>query len=173
MTDSASIATRRATGEDIDIMLADVQAGFDSYVQFAGPGWHPPNAFEDRVGSAELLARPDTFALIALVDGGPVGHIAFTPGRDRLRRSLIPGLAHLWQLFVLPPWWGRGVAPLLHREATEEMVRQGYRLARLYTPVRHSRARRFYEQRGWELVGEEWNTGLALMLAEYHLTLRT
>lgn len=162
------ITTRPASRDDIDILLADVQAGFDSYTAFAGDGWRPPDAFEDRESSAELLADPETFALIALVEGEPVGHVAFCPARDRLHRYLIPGLAHLWQLFVLPSWWGRGVAPLLHAAAIDEMSARGYSRARLYTPVRHLRARRFYERRGWTLVAEEWNTGLALMLAEYH-----
>ena len=31
--------------------------------------------------------------------------------------------AHLWQLFVLPAWWGRGVAPLLHDAAIGELNR--------------------------------------------------
>lgn len=49
-------------------------------------------------------------------------YVAFYPAREReligerhwTERPKIPGLAHLWQLFVLPEWWGRGVAPLLH-----------------------------------------------------------
>lgn len=127
----------------------------------------PPDAFAERERSAELLGDPDTWAAIALAEHAPVGHIAFCPARDRLTRGPIPGLAHLWQLFVLPAWWGRGVAPLLHERAVEEMRSRGYRVARLYTPSSHTRARRFYERRGWVCVGEEWNGNLRLMLAEY------
>jgi GNAT superfamily N-acetyltransferase len=162
------ITTRCAGPEDVDTLLADVQAGFDSYVSFAGENWHPPNAFAERERCAARLAKPDSFALIALVDGRPAGHVAFFPAHDWVQGMPIPGLAHLWQLFVLPPWWGRGVAPLLHDAAVAEMAARGFERARLYTPIAHARARRFYERRGWQLVGEEWNAGLRLMLVEYH-----
>lgn len=85
---------------------------------------------------------------------------------------MVPGLAHLWQLFVLPEWWGRGVAALLHDAAIAEMRAQGYRVGRLVTPSPHVRARRFYERRGWSPVEEEWNDELALMVTEYRLVLR-
>jgi ribosomal protein S18 acetylase RimI-like enzyme len=90
-----------------------------------------------------------------------------------MRRPLVPGLAHLWQLFVQPEWWGRGVAPLLHDAALAEMRLRGYERARLFTPSSHARARRFYERREWLRVGEQWNDGLALVLTEYLIELRT
>jgi GNAT superfamily N-acetyltransferase len=162
-----TITTRRAAREDIDILLCNVQAGFDSYVDFAGPGWRPPDAFADRTGGAELLGKPSTWGLIALAGGDAVGHIAFCPARHRIDRTAIPGLGHLWQLFVLPAWWGRGVAPLLHEAAVCELHARGFVAIRLYTPSEHVRARRFYERRGWQLTGEEWNENLSLMLVEY------
>lgn len=165
------IETRRAGREDIDLLLADVQAGFDSYVEFAGPGWRPPDAFAGRDRSEELLGDPATWALIALVGGRPAGHIAFCPARVPGESALIAGMAHLWQLFVLPEWWGRGVAASLHAAAICEMQAQGYRQARLYTPTQHRRARHFYERRGWAVVGEEWNDNLSLMLCQYRRAL--
>ena len=86
-------------------------------------------------------------------------------------RALVPGVAHLWQLFVLPDWWGRGVAPVLHDAAIAEMQARGYLSARLYTPAQHVRARRFYERRGWSAHGEAWNEDLGLPLTEYQLGL--
>lgn len=109
-----------------------------------------------------------------------MGHVAFMPGRRRgadeqggdwREREVIPGLAHLWQLFVLPDWWGRGVAPLLHGAAISEMRARGYETARLFTPSLHARARRFYERRAWTLVDEGWNDWLDLQMAEYRLAL--
>ncbi len=172
--------TRRANLDDLDALLANVQAGFDSYAAFAPVGWQPPTVPADRDRSAELLADPATWALIALADGDPAGHIAFFPGRERpagearsrwKARAVVPGLAHLWQLFVLPEWWGRGVAPLLHEAAIAEMQAQDYQSARLFTPSGHARARRFYERRGWSATEEEWNDELTLMLTEYRLAL--
>jgi GNAT superfamily N-acetyltransferase len=174
------IETRRATLDDLDVLLADVQAGFDSYVEFAPTGWQPPKVPADRDRSSELLGDPATWALIALAEDRPVGHVAFLPARERRTgepsdtskaRAVIPGLVHLWQLFVLPAWWGHGVAPLLHEAAIREMRAQGYSRARLFTPSLHGRARRFYERRGWSAEAEEWNEELALTLTEYRLML--
>ena len=168
--------TRQATLEDLDLLLANVQAGFDSYAAFAGLGWRPPEIAADRERAGDLLADPQTWAVLAFADGHPAGHVAFFPGRERFdepgrggwrARALIPGVAHLWQLFVLPTWWGRGVAPALHDAAISEMRRRGFVRARLFTPALHARARRFYERRSWSATGEEWNDDLALMLTEY------
>ncbi len=175
---AGGIETRRGTVDDADTMLADVQAGFDSYVGFAPLGWVPPDATAGRDRTVERLADPGTWAMLALAGSAPVGHVAFVPGWERStggpggadpERALVPGLCHLWQLFVLPEWWGRGVAPLLHDAATGAMRAQHYEHARLFTPSLHARARRFYERRGWAATGEEWNDDLALMLTEYRL----
>jgi GNAT superfamily N-acetyltransferase len=175
------IVTRRANARDLETVIADVQAGFDSYVSFAPAGWRPPAMASERERTLELLEHPDTWGLIALADDRPLGHVAFFPGRERAdegegadwsQRPLVPGLAHLWQLFVQPEWWGRGVAPLLHDAALAEMRLRGYGRARLFTPSSHARARRFYERRGWLPAGEEWNDGLALLLTEYLIELR-
>jgi GNAT superfamily N-acetyltransferase len=173
------IATRRATLEDVDSILAQVQAGFDSYTEFAPPGWSAPRVAAERERTAGLLADPGTWALLALADGAPVGHVSFYPARERsldrsippLPRPLVPGLAHFWQLFVLPRWWGQGVAPVLHAQAIAEIHARGFDRAQLFTPSLHRRARRFYERRSWSLVQEEWNDDLELTLCEYQLAL--
>lgn len=193
------IATRRASLDDLDALLAHVQAGFDSYLAFAPEGWRPPAVEQDRSYTSELLADQHTWALVALVraDGDPspgdgaasapavaqrqrtAGHVAFCPARERdpaderhwRDRPLIPGLVHLWQLFVLPEWWGRDVADLLHEQALTEMRSRQFEHARLMTPSLHARARRFYERRGWAPVHAEWNRPLQLDLTEYRLEL--
>jgi GNAT superfamily N-acetyltransferase len=178
---AAPFETRRATVDDLDAILAIVQAGFDSYVEFMPPAWRPPDAFAGRERTAELLDYPDTWALLALADGEPIAHVAFTPARERVEgeppawtdRPRIRGLAHLWQLFVLPRWWGRGAASALHDAALAEMRARGYERARLFTLAAAERARRFYERRSWHAVGEEWLDGLAMRCTEYMLDLRS
>jgi len=176
------IITRRATVDDVDTLLHNVQTGFDSYTAFAPAGWQPPDVRAAREISVALLGDPETWALLALAGIDPVGHVAFFPGRERRLsdqargdwrlRPLIPGLAHFWQLFVLPDWWGRGVAPLLHAAAIAEMRARGYERGRLFTPSLHARARRFYERRGWNAAEDAWGSELGLMVTEYSTGLR-
>lgn len=175
------IATRRAAPDDIDALLATVQAGLDSYISFAPAGWQPPYVETWRAGTLEQLSLASTWALLALDEARPIGHVAFYPARVRIpgdppalahTRRRIAGLAHLWQLFVLPDWWGRGVAPALHEAAVDEMRAQGYECARLFTPTHHARATGFYERRGWTAGAIEDSTYLGLSLTEYLLDLR-
>ena len=101
----------------------------------------------------ERLRQTTTWCAMALdADGEPAGHVGITHAAERERPHVrIPGRAHLWMLFVRPPWWGTGLAARLHRLGLEEAARQGYETIRLYTPDGAARARAFYEREGWEL----------------------
>jgi GNAT superfamily N-acetyltransferase len=174
------VTTRLATPDDSDGLFRTVQAGFDSYVEFAPAGWQPPTVPADRARSTRLLSDPATWTLVAVVQQRSVGHVAFFPdrvgpsGRHPLgkdSREQVSDSAYFWQLFVAPAWWGRGVAPLLHDAAINEMRTQGYRAARLYTPSLNRRARRFYERRGWSADHDEWSKELALTVMEYRLVI--
>jgi len=179
--DRPTIVTRQGGADDIDAVLDNVRAGFETYVDFAPDGWKPPNVPADRERTLDLLRDPGTWILLAEVDGASAGHVGLTPARERpagggsahdwRERAPIEGTVHLWQLFVLPRWWGAGVADSLHREFVAEARTRGYREARLYTPAAHDRARRFYERHGWRSLGEQLNTELGLPVAEYRLAL--
>jgi GNAT superfamily N-acetyltransferase len=165
---------------DVDLLGAIVQTGFESYREFAPRDWTPPDVAADRDRRAEVFADPATWTLIAFSEGVPAGHVAFLPARvpptEESRvgwsaRAVIPGLAYLWQLFVLPEWWGCGVAPLLHDAAIAQIRAEGYDEARLFTPSLQTRARRFYEHRGWLAQAETWSEEFALAMTEYNLPL--
>ncbi len=172
-----SIATRAATVADIDALLANLRAGFETYVEFAPAGWQPPEPNRER--TLALLGAPSTWALLATAAGQTLGHVAFTESGgdpfadiDGWREGPPnPGEAHLWQLFVLPEHWGTGVAGLLHAPALEAMSAQGYERARLFTPVGNARARRFYERRDWRAGRELRDPDLGLELVEYRIEL--
>jgi GNAT superfamily N-acetyltransferase len=180
-TSEHPIVTRRASVDDIDSMLENVRAGFSSYVDFAPAGWTPPRVTDERERMLDMLEDPGTWALLALIDGEPAGHVGMHPARERptsggpegwRARREISGMVHLWQFFVLPQWWGSGVADVLHREFIAEAAHQGYEQGRLYTPAAHERARRFYERRGWRALAEQLNPELGLALAEYRIDFR-
>jgi GNAT superfamily N-acetyltransferase len=54
----------------------------------------------------------------------------------------------LYGFYVLPGWWGTGVADELHEAAVALGV------SRLWCLEENRRARRFYEKHGWQLNGE-------------------
>jgi GNAT superfamily N-acetyltransferase len=88
----------------------------------------------------ELLTGGAHRVLIEERDGGPVGVAAVRPG-------------WLDGLYVLPDWWGSGVAASLHDAALEHLRVLGGTECRLWVLEHNTRARAFYERRGWELDG--------------------
>ncbi len=180
-TGGPTVITRRGGVGDIDSILDNIRTGFLTYNDFAPAGWSAPNVRVERERTLDLLEDSSTAVVIAEVDGAVAGHVGLTPARERppgggspdgwrMRRE-IAGTAHLWQLFVLPEWWGTGVADVLHREFVVEATRRGYDQGRLYTPAAHGRARRFYERRGWRSISEQLNPELGLAVAEYRVAL--
>jgi GNAT superfamily N-acetyltransferase len=157
--------TLRAAGpEDAPAMSETVQIGFDGYQAFAPPGWRPPDArAAPEVARARVrLAEPGTWAMIA--EAGPLvaGHAGYVP------QPGVAGSAHLWQLFVRPPWWGSGVAAALLGEAVAAAVGEGYDRMRFFTPRDQARARAFYEREGFAHTGwEALEESIGLVLVEY------
>jgi len=138
-------------------LVLAVAIAFEGYREFAPAGWEPPDELTpenvERVRGE--LGDPRSFALMAMYEGDPVGHVLWVAKEDHL---------HLRHLFVLDPWWGTDVARTLHGAAVDAM---GGLPARLYTPARHARARRFYEREGWWLLEERFDETLGMELAEY------
>jgi GNAT superfamily N-acetyltransferase len=136
--------------EDAEELAETVAACFESFGEWAGPGWRPPETGFELWRYREGLARPSLWGLVGVEEGRVAGHVTFLQARMREEpRSEIPGVAHLWQLFVRPRWWGTGLATRLHRLAVDEATIQGYASMRLFTPVLNARARAFYEREGW------------------------
>lgn len=78
-------------------------------------------------------------ALVAERDGLPVG---------------LAGVSECWLsgFYVLPDWWGTGVAEELHDAALEAMTECSE--PKLWVLEENRRARRFYEKHGWRPNGE-------------------
>jgi GNAT superfamily N-acetyltransferase len=148
-----SWSLRRAGPPDAEQVTTVAYEGFEGYRSFAPPGWEPPDRQEELGRIRGHLAEPEAWCLLAEVAGDPAGHVAFMPARIHPNRSVQPGLAHLWQLFVRPPWWGTGMATALHAAAVREARERGFTAMRLFTPAAQARARRFYEREGWTPAG--------------------
>ena len=162
---------RRATVEDVEVLQAIVQEGFEGYRELAPAGWQPPDETtpEWHARSAEEIARRSTFAVLAEVDGEVAGHVRWVPAVWPSPDGSTPD-AHLRHLFVRRAFWGAGVATALHDAAVADMRRRDVREARLFTPGWQARARRFYEREGWRHhYGPYWEPDLALQMVEYRL----
>jgi len=160
------VATRRARPSDAAAIARTVLLGVETYVAFAPAEWKPVPPPDDVARLTELLARRDTWALLAEIAGEPAAHVALFPDWRP------GGGVYLFQLFVRPPWWGTGLASGLHDAFVAEARDRGYREARLHTPAAHARARRFYERRGWRRGGGP-DTWRGLPVVEYRCRLRS
>jgi GNAT superfamily N-acetyltransferase len=154
----------------LSLVLAEAS---ETYAEWTPAGWSPavPMEVQEAEHLAARLADPRSWCLVAEDGGDPVAYVvlrpALTSGEEH-QREPIPGLAHLWHLFVRPAWWGTGVATQLLSEAMAEAGRQGFTAARLWTPREHARARAFYRREGWRETGvEHYAEELDLPLVEY------
>jgi GNAT superfamily N-acetyltransferase len=168
--DAASLEIRLAGPGDAALLASTTRLGFESYRSWAPAGWRPPPRALELRAIRERLRAASTWCALALdPEGEPAGHVGITSANERERsHAVIPGRAHLWMLFVRPPWWGSGLATRLHGLALQESVRRGFSSIRLYTPAGAARARAFYVREGWELHGPPFGEPLlGLDLLEY------
>lgn len=100
---------------------------------------------------AAEIANPD-FALRAAEAGGvPIGFAKLGP--PSLPVETPPGTVELWQIYVLKPWQGQGVAQQLYDWAVSQARARGGTHLQLTVYVGNHRARRFYDRRGFVAVG--------------------
>jgi GNAT superfamily N-acetyltransferase len=160
-----------------DEMARSVVLGFESYRSWAKPGWDPPRQGVESDHIANRLREGDVWGAMAVLDGEHAGHVTGAPARTRDdARTPITGMAHLWQLFVRPPFWGTGLATRLLALAVDGAAERGFAAMRLFTPAGNARGRAFYEREGWRPHGEAaYEAMLGLDLIEYRrdLTART
>jgi diamine N-acetyltransferase len=97
------------------------------------------------------LDDPDIALRIAEAEGEPVG-FAKVSAPTLPYETDVPTV-ELRQLYVLKPWLGAGIAPVLMDWVLAEARRRGARQVILTVYVDNSRARRFYERYGFEEVG--------------------
>jgi GNAT superfamily N-acetyltransferase len=89
----------------------------------------------------EALAAPELTVLVAEDDDVPVGIAGY-------RAEWLDGL------YVVPSHWGRGVGRELHDLVLDRLRAAGSERCYLWVLQHNTRARRFYERRGWRENGD-------------------
>jgi GNAT superfamily N-acetyltransferase len=159
---------RPAAPSDAERLSAVVAEAFEGYRSIAPPGWEPPDPHGELDRFREYLASDGVWCLIAEEGTKVAGHVAIMPARIHQHPAADAAMAHLWQLFVRPPWWGTGLATELHTRAIEEAAARGFSSMRLFTPAAQARARRFYEREGWTPAGDpSVDLDLGIPIVEY------
>jgi GNAT superfamily N-acetyltransferase len=159
--------TLRAAGPADAEQLTEIMVdGFETYREFAPAGWEPPSEEIDFLRAR--LDEPEVWCLVAEDGARAAGHVAMLPAAAHAHRpSDEPGLGHLWQLFVRPPWWGTGLAAELHERMLAE-AHERYQVMRLYSARDQRRARRFYEREGWTRAGDPFDDpAFGMPIVEY------
>jgi ribosomal protein S18 acetylase RimI-like enzyme len=156
------VAIRPATASDVPAIFDLLEVSFAGYSAFAPDGWVPPQPGPDeRAMMADAFDRPEVWYVVASDEHGHAGQCGIVQAYTErwMQGEPIDGLAHFWQLFVRPDTFGTGLADRLHAMAIDAIRERGFARARLWTPEGQSRARRFYEKRGWYLNGERQDEG--------------
>lgn len=95
------------------------------------------------------LQDPDTFFLVAEVDGEPVGYAFVTIGPGYASWTTGERLAELETLSVLPEARGAGVGAALIEAAWERLAELGVEDMAITTTLTNVDAHRFYERQGF------------------------
>ncbi|HEY4344979.1 MAG TPA: GNAT family N-acetyltransferase [Parvibaculum sp.] len=138
MSDAPDITLRPASAGDIPALARVWHDGWHESHAALDPDVatrRPIRFFDERIATA----LPNC---VAACDGGRV--VGFASWED-------DGIG---QVFVLPAWHGRGVAPLVLAAAEEALRAQGHKRIWLQCRKGNNRARAFYEKHGWEVAGE-------------------
>jgi ribosomal protein S18 acetylase RimI-like enzyme len=86
-------------------------------------------------------------AFVARLAGDSIGVVLTGPDLEH------PELGHLARLYVDPDHWGRGVGGRLYATALDQLRRDGFPAATLWTLEANERARSWYERLGWRITG--------------------
>jgi ribosomal protein S18 acetylase RimI-like enzyme len=165
------IAHREAEPADIDDLVAVVLAAIDTYRDWRPATWQPPDparhaAHWRRQFGARMLDSQAQALVAHEPDRRPVGVVGFTQARDADQQP-VPGVGHIWVLFVTPGCWRRGLGSDLLHGAEAAMRERGYASVILSTPT-GSPACRFYEARGFSRDGRSgWYAPGELALVGY------
>jgi ribosomal protein S18 acetylase RimI-like enzyme len=117
---------------------------------------------------SERLSKQTEEIYIAEEDRQPVGILSIGPGRDEDLDQNIAG--EIKTIYILPEHWRHGIGTILVKKAEKEFRNHGYKEIMVWVLAENTRARIFYEKRGYEPDGKEKTLllGKELLAFRYH-----
>jgi L-amino acid N-acyltransferase YncA len=94
----------------------------------------------------ESIVKGEPELLVAKVEGGMVGWVAFGPCRDEGSPA---GSGEVWAIYVAPSSWSSGVGRVLWRGARARMLERGFKTVSAWVLMQNARAIRFYRAAGF------------------------
>ena len=105
--------------------------------------------------NSKFTDLPGSFVI---TDGDIIaGHSCARPAAD----EAMPGWGEVWTLYVLPEYWGCGFGTALLENSVNWLNSQGYDRVYLWALEGNTRARRFYERRGFTQTTDELKCDIA------------
>jgi ribosomal protein S18 acetylase RimI-like enzyme len=146
---------RPATGADVEILA---ELGKRTFSETFAAQNDPENmaaylaeAFGQQKQASEL-ANPNATFFIAEADGLPIGYIMLLAGKapDCVTTNKPVEVA---RIYVVKEWLGKGVGDMLMDKAIAWSTESGYGTLWLGVWQKNERAQKFYERRGFSVVG--------------------
>lgn len=88
---------------------------------------------------------------VAVIGGRILGFVSAGPSRDEDDHRGQVG--EIYAIYLAPVAWGHGLGGELLRAAEDDLCERGYRVATIWVLAGNTRARRFYEQCGYDVDG--------------------
>lgn len=131
-------------------MSQDAAVAAEIYVVSSNAAWGawqgPKELTEERIARwAADLVRPRYHWWVAHLDSAPVGLAGIGPSRDPVAEEI----GELDTIAVLPAYWRRGVGRALMTQANDQLDRDGYERAVVWTWADCPAAAAFYPAMGW------------------------
>ncbi|MEX0808845.1 MAG: GNAT family N-acetyltransferase [Dongiaceae bacterium] len=153
----AAFTIRPAGAGDLDTLAAIHEAAAREAYRHIFPADALFPREESRADLRHHLTAPATRAFVAAANNAIVGFIAAGPtlaGEGEGFGDALPGsLGQTYLLHVHPAYWSGGIGGALHDRAMAALAADGFASAIMWVLERNERARRFYEQRGWQQTG--------------------
>jgi ribosomal protein S18 acetylase RimI-like enzyme len=147
MVSDAELADRSSARELASLNLRAAVAGYGHIF--------PPEALPPTVDELELMWRHwlgedwenGRRAFVVRRDGASIGVVLTGPDLQQ------PELGHVARLYVEPDLWGQGVGRALYSAALDQLQRDDFPAATLWTLEANEKARSWYERLGWQTTG--------------------